>query len=76
MDTSNIKRCLPLPENIILSPYMAMYCILETREIMKRRIASLSKEYIKTNTALKKYVMRGKSNNWLKMHGYPMRRTK
>lgn len=53
-------------------------CILEGALIEAKRSATLSAAYESMNAEFARYKLRviqnSHSNNWLKMHGYPMRR--
>jgi len=43
-------------------------------KVIGRKIESNSKGYKLMQEAIKEYRRRARSNNWRKMHGYPMRR--
>lgn len=63
---------------LILDPEVLKVCMMFGSKQTKQEFAAIAKAYLE----LAKYgdesylIRKYKSNNWLKMHGYPMRRRK
>jgi hypothetical protein len=55
-------------------------CLLEAAAVEAERRTKLTEAYERTNAEFARYkltaIQDSHSNNWLKMHGYPMRRRK
>lgn len=56
----------------VLSPIATSLFVLHTRTVIKRETMTAS--LVMANEALEQYRRQVMPNNWLKMHGYPMRR--
>lgn len=63
-----------IPETLSMDPIAEM--VLDLRLTMERlkQIKQLRSIYEQVNRDMYEYRYRNKSNNWLKMHGQPMRR--
>ena len=69
-----IEKALPL----ILDPEVLRLCMAFGSKETKQKMVTIVKSYLELEKyADEAYLARKcKSNNWLKMHGYPMRRRK
>lgn len=69
-----VRKALPL----ILDPEVLRICMAFGSKETKQKMVATAKSYLElAKYADESYLIRKyKSNNWLKMHGYPMRRRK
>ena len=70
----HVKEQLKKYEPAILSPNAIAALLITSRKINTRLMAMLRAQGLMTKAAYEKYVRNARSNNWLKMHGYPLRR--
>ena len=61
---------------VIASGPTVIATLITSRKINTRLIAMLCAQGFMTKAAYEKYFHNTRSNNWLKMHGYPLRRKK
>jgi hypothetical protein len=59
---------------VIASGPTVIATLIASRVIGTRVMAMLHAQGLITKAAYEKYVHNTRSNNWLKMHGYPLRR--
>lgn len=75
MEGFNIKPYVPELLSPVISCKATVELILASHKIIEDRQKRLAKAYdVCFNEYWYGYVRKVRSNNWLKMHGYPMRR--
>lgn len=70
----HVEEQLKKYEPAILSPNAIAAVLITSRKMNTRLMAMLCAQELMTKAAYKKSVRNARSNNWLKMHGYPLRR--
>ena len=77
IDTELFKKYVP---EILINPGIQLLAMIESAKESHKRMIKIAEDYNNANKCFEEYknkvIRRTSSNNWLKMHGYPMRRKK